>query len=133
LAVPTGVVAEISDHRIRSQIESWPHVEVVILDESWALSLRTYSLDKGETECLTWALRHPECIFLTDDLAARNTAKALNIAVHGTVGILLYAAQHRWLTKQQTEESLHLLYQRSSLFVTFAIIENAIRALRASD
>ena len=95
-----------------------------------APSLRAYSLDRGETECLDWALRHREFIFLTDDLAARKTAKDLSIEVHGSVGVLLYAATRHWLTRKQTEESLYVLYQRSSLFITPAIIESAIQALK---
>ena len=73
---------------------------------------------------------HPPCTFLTDDLAARNVAEKPGIEVHGTVGLISYAARRRWLTIPQAQDALNLLHERSSLFITYAIIESAIRALK---
>ncbi len=132
LLVPSGVVSELRDTRLRTIIESWPHTQVLTLAPmaKKLSSLKRMGLDRGEIECLRLALDHAPCIFLTDDLAARRSAERLSIEVHGTVGLIAYAARHRWLSLPQAEKALHQLYEKSSLFITFEIIDSAILALR---
>ena len=134
LLVPTGVLTELKEIRLRKGVESWAHAQILTVPPG-ALAvpaLKRVALDRGETECLALALNQSACIFLTDDLAARKAAEKLSIEVHGTIGIIAYAARCRWLTIPQAEEALTLLYERSSLFITYAIIETAINALRES-
>lgn len=132
LLIPSGVLLELRDARLRNVADRWKHVQIFTLAPKAVANpiLKRFALDRGETECLALALNHSPCIFLTDDLAARNAAEKLAIEVHGTVGIIAYAVKRNWLTIPQAEKALNLLYERSSLFITYAIIESAIRRLR---
>jgi predicted nucleic acid-binding protein len=50
-----------------------------------------WALGVGESEVIAWAVEHPYFDAVLDDLAARNCARALGLAVQGTLGILVLA------------------------------------------
>jgi len=137
LFIPTSVFMEIR-HDTNSAdlktIRKWPHAKIVAVGKPGLKSLnpfiKRFSLQRGETDCIHLAFDLRPCTFLTDDLAARIAAEKLSIEVHGTVGIIAYAFRQRWLSLNQAEEALNRLYCQSSLFITYAIIENAILRLR---
>lgn len=59
----------------------------------------TWDLGRGESHVLTWAMRHPGCEAILDDLAARKCAAALSVPVRGTLGILLLAKKEGHLAE----------------------------------
>jgi predicted nucleic acid-binding protein len=67
--------------------------------------------------------------FLTDDAAARLLASALGIEVHGSLGILLWAAAVGHLGRIEAEAALSRL-AASSLWVSGRVLEEARSALR---
>lgn len=138
LFVPASVISEITKgafiHTTKS-ITTWPNIKIVsghIKPPAVPINNIAANLQRGELDCLYLTYQISPCIFLTDDLAARNVAEELSIEVHGSVGIIAYAFKRNWLSIEKAKESLKLLYTRSNLFVTYAIIENAIRTLQAS-
>lgn len=50
-----------------------------------------WALGPGETSVLSWALSHPGCLAVLDDLAGRRCAEALDIPLIGTLGLVLRA------------------------------------------
>ena len=50
-----------------------------------------WALGPGETSVLSWALAHPGCLAVLDDLAGRRCAEALEIPLIGTLGLVLRA------------------------------------------
>ena len=48
-----------------------------------------YTLHHGEREALTLCLKNNIRLLITDDTAARLAAKSLDIATHGTIGLLI--------------------------------------------
>ena len=50
-----------------------------------------WDLGAGEAEVITWARQHAGYEAVLDDLAARNCARALELPVRGTLGVLLLA------------------------------------------
>ena len=50
-----------------------------------------WDLGKGESEVISQAIDNPGCEVILDDLQARKCAQTFNIAVRGTVGIILLA------------------------------------------
>lgn len=50
-----------------------------------------WALGPGETSVLSWALAHPGCLAILDDLAGRRCAEALEIPLIGTLGLVLRA------------------------------------------
>lgn len=115
-------------------IENWANIKVISHHRKFPGAITAIieraGIQQGEIDCIYIAHENFPCIFLTDDLTARITAEKLSIEVHGTVGIIAYAVRQKWLSIPKAEESLNLLYHRSSLFITYAIIESAIKRLK---
>lgn len=55
--------------------------------------------------------------FLTDDAAARLMAETLNIEVHGSIGVLLWAAANKLVVKTEGQSMLAGL-EKSSLWMS---------------
>ncbi len=134
--VPLSVISEISlgDDVPIQEICKWPNLKIARTKEKPVPKIeeviRNFKLHFGERDTLYIANKLCPCIVLTDDLDARNACENLGIKVHGSIGIIAYAFHNKWLSRKKAEESLIQLYRKSSLFVTFAIIEKAIKELR---
>ncbi|CAG0947621.1 hypothetical protein ANRL1_04345 [Anaerolineae bacterium] len=90
---------------------------------------RLKELHSGEQECLCLGRQIGVSILLTDDLAAREIAKRLGLRPLGSLGIVVRAYRLRRITLGDAEHKLVELYDKSSLFVTRAIVELAIEQL----
>ena len=86
-------------------------------------------LDEGELEALTLCDRLKVRTFLTDDLDARDAGKQLGFEVHGSVGVIVRAYREGLIDLKRAKRALGDLYSISKLFVTKAIIEEAIKEL----
>ena len=92
--VPDAVWREVDQHRPQAlhkpgmTLQRKPPTEVRV--PLLASLVSALGLDQGEQQALQTTL---ECvnpvIFLTDDLAARTAAGALNLKTHGTVGLII--------------------------------------------
>jgi len=87
------------------------------------------SLHAGEKECLYLCKSLSVPIILTDDLAARETAKRLGIVAVGSVGIVIKAYRLNQISQDEAKSFITDLQDISTLFVTRAIIELAIEQL----
>jgi predicted nucleic acid-binding protein len=88
------------------------------------------SLDAGETEAILLARQLAADWLLTDDAEARIIAGLAGLEVHGSLGVLLWAAAHRHLDHAEGDAALTRLAQ-SSLWVSPAVLAEARKALRA--
>ena len=86
-------------------------------------------LDAGEAEATALARQVGADWLLTDDAAARLFASALGIEVHGSLGILLWAAAAGHLDRIEAEAALSRL-AASSLWVSGRVLEEARSALQ---
>ncbi len=84
-----------------------------------------WDLGRGESEVLSWALRHPGFEVIVDDLASRKCAAALRIPVRGTLGVLLLAKKEGHLADFDT---VLARVQEAGLHIETEILE-AIRRL----
>jgi len=91
------------------------------------------SLHLGEQDALRIAESKPNCLFLTDDTAARLAAQALGIKVHGTLGILLRAIRREQRTAVAVIELLSSLPSRSTLHIRPSLIDDVIREIQADQ
>jgi predicted nucleic acid-binding protein len=96
VVIPRAVAAEINagpadDPAIRFLAQpSW----LSVVDLLPALSpLATWHLGQGESEVLEYARRNPGTVAVLDDKAARRAARALDVPLIGTLGIIVGAAQ----------------------------------------
>ena len=86
-------------------------------------------LDAGEAEAMALARQIGADWLLTDDAAARLFGSALGMEVHGSLGILLWAAAAGHLDRIEAEASLSRL-AASSLWLSVRVLEEARSALR---
>jgi predicted nucleic acid-binding protein len=86
-------------------------------------------LDYGEAEAVALSLElNPEW-FLTDDAAARLFGEALGLEVHGSLGVVLWAAALGHTNQQESEGALERL-ARSSLWISQRVLQEATDALK---
>jgi len=90
------------------------------------------NLHIGEKECFYLCAWLKVPTLLTDDLAARNAAKSLNLTPVGSLGIVVNAYQRGHISLAEAERYLIDLYGVSSLYVTKAIVQLAIKQLSAA-
>ena len=85
-------------------------------------------LHGGEAESLALALEIKPDWFLTDDAAARLMAESLGLEVHGSLGVVLWAAANKLVKKSEAEKHLTGLEQ-SSLWMSQKVRAQARAAL----
>ena len=88
-------------------------------------------LHAGEQESLYLCHRDGLPLLLTDDLAVREAAERQRIRPVGSLGIVVRAYRTGQISPGEAERFLNELYDTSTLFVTRAIVELALKQLRA--
>jgi predicted nucleic acid-binding protein len=133
LFVPEAVQAELN-----SLLPGWGHIKpdwikVHPLSSpfreeamNWVLA---QLLNVGEAEAISLARQLGADWLLTDDAAARLLAQSLSLEVHGSLGVVLWAAAEGHISYLEGEEILNRL-TASSLWVSASVILEAKEALR---
>ena len=70
-------------------------------------------VEAGEAEAIALARQLSAAWFLTDDAAARVFATALGLEVHGSLGIVLWAAARKYLSREEAGAALDRLAHSS--------------------
>src|SRR5207253_3806544 len=111
--------AELATHGPTWQHLSWLFVDALITphDAEARAWQQSGLLDAGEAEALALAQQLQAEWLLTDDAAARLLAQTLGLEVHGSVGIVIWAAASGHLDQTEAENTLNRLAQ-SSLWVS---------------
>lgn len=94
VVVPRSVIVELEaggsrDHAAAS-VRACGAIRVID-DDELPDAISSWDLGAGESQVLRYALSHPEAEAIIDDRAARRCAAALQIAVVGTLGLVLRA------------------------------------------
>ncbi|MCG3142676.1 MAG: hypothetical protein HDKAJFGB_04204 [Anaerolineae bacterium] len=130
VAIPIQVKKELALLEPEFILPEWILVES--LDEMFAIEVERWQqaelLDSGEANALGLVRQQRADWFLTDDAAARLVATSLEIKVHGSLGIVLWAAVEKHLTFAQANVLLEKLAQ-SSLWVSWRVLAEAKLAL----
>jgi predicted nucleic acid-binding protein len=82
-----------------------------------------WRLGQGESEVLEYCHRNPGTVAVLDDKAARRAARALQVPIIGTLGVLLAAAQSGLLPS--LEDAIEVV-KRCGLYVDPAIASKLI-------
>jgi predicted nucleic acid-binding protein len=93
----------------------------------WAAQI---DIGPGEMEAIVLARSLTADWLLTDDAAARVVATLLSLEVHGSLGVVLWAAAQRHIDRKEAGTILERL-AKSSLWVSRAVVAEARRALDA--
>ncbi len=112
--------------------EGTPWVQIVALPESGATLARSFVegrlLDRGEAEAMVLAELIEADWFLTDDAAARFLAARRGLEVHGSLGVVLWAAAVGKIDQQSAEDFLERL-GKSSLWISARVLAEARSAV----
>ena len=104
-------------------------VELTNEEEKESLSWRTAEeIHAGEAEAIVLSRKMNADWLLTDDAATRFFVSTLGIEVHGSLGVVLWNAAQKYLTKKEAEKALCRLKQ-SSLWLSGNIFQEALTAL----
>jgi predicted nucleic acid-binding protein len=125
LLVPEAVRAELDAGGVPDELTDVPHELVAAAEDA---VVPDHDLDAGETAALAIATER-DAVLLTDDLEARRVAKAADIEVHGSVGVIVLAYTRGEIDRQTAVDRMRALQTDTSLFVTDAVIEQAIELL----
>lgn len=70
---------------------------------------------------------------LTDDLEVRDIVKSYGMRPVGSIGVLLRAYREKSITYKEAVKALENLLEKSSLYITSRLVENAKSALKEYD
>jgi predicted nucleic acid-binding protein len=130
--IPVAVNAELARYLPdwSVQIPAWLNVDT--LDPSHRQEVDAWQqaglLHAGEAEAVGLARQLGADWLLTDDTAARLFARALGLEVHGSLGVVLWAAGAGHLTRADADVALDRLAQ-SSLWISPRVLSEARTAL----
>jgi predicted nucleic acid-binding protein len=130
--IPFGVDAELAIH-LQGWTTSRPGwITVTPLDAPHQLEATAWRqaglLGLGEAEAISLTRQTSADWLLTDDAQARLFARTLGLEVHGSLGVVLWAAAAGHMNPQSAEAALARLDQ-SSLWVSAAVMAEARAAL----
>ncbi len=100
----------------------------VSFEEEAQAWVRAGLLDVGEAEAIALARQLEADWLLTDDTAARLLARREGLEVHGSLGLVLWAAANRHFDLEAAQAALDSL-SRSSLWISARVMEEARQAL----
>ena len=128
--IPRGVEVEVAHHLPSAHNLAWIAVDTLI--EPYVTEAinwqRAGLLDAGEAEAIALVRQLNANWLLTDDAAARFLAQRLGIEVHGSLGVVLWAAAVGHLNHAEAAASLEQL-ARSSLWISTRVLDEARSAL----
>ncbi len=128
LVIPAGVASEIDAGPETDPARQWlsgPGRTYVQDTGPVEPLIARWDLGRGESEVLSWALKHPGFEVIVDDLASRKCATALHLPVRGTLGVLLLARKEGHLADL---EAALARVQEAGLHIATEILE-ALRRL----
>jgi len=130
--IPAAVEKE-----LRALLPGWRSIKKIhqaSLDITYAVLARRLVqanlLDSGEAESIALARQLKADWFLTDDAAARVLAASIGLEVHGSLGVLLWAAAQKHIAKEAAASLLERLAQ-SSLWISARILKEAQDAIQS--
>ncbi len=131
--IPSIVDSELTDllrQPWKKQKPQWLTIDPLTPEESENIDSLTQSglLDPGEAGAILLAKRLKADWLLTDDTAARLFADSLGLEVHGTLGVVLWAAAVGHLDFDASVRALDRL-NKTSLWISQEIMMEARKAL----
>ena len=138
--IPQLMVAELRVHAPTlwaGSLPEWAKLQTLSFENQQRTTQwqRAGLLHGGEAASLALAIETKPDWFLTDDAAARLVAESFGLEVHGSIGIVLWAAAHKLAGKAEIQRCLSGLEQ-SSLWMSRKVRAQAretVEKLFASD
>ena len=132
--VPRAVWTEVARHRKEALSDSLvkfrKSTEQLVPSNVLSAMARAFSLDLGEIEALALVEKYQDCIFFTDDAAARLVADRMGFRVHGTIGLIVRAIRRNQLSPEKVVEILSALPEKSTLYIKADLLNNVITRIK---
>jgi len=131
--VPNAVWLEVEHHRPQAlknkKIKLIRQTTPPVVEQIRAMAT-LYALHQGEREALTLCLTNNIKLLITDDTAARLAAKSLNIAAHGTIGLLIRSVRQELRSTSEVLTLLTAIPQKSTLHIRPSLLNDVIARLK---
>ena len=136
LVVPEQVWEEVARHRpaaLKARTVDFRCVPVVISSDPQLQSLvKSLFLDAGEQAALSLMNDYPDAVLLTDDAAARLSAKALGWRAHGSLGVLLRSIRLGRRRRPEVLSILRSIPTCSTLHIRHSLLQEIIEQVEGS-
>jgi len=133
LAVPRAVIREVSakpDGERRVQTLTALQATVIVDDEIPPANILSWDLGAGETQVISHAVVHSAGCVVIDDLEARRCAKAMGLAIIGTLGIVGRAKVNGLI--EQAEPVIRRL-RETGLYASENLVQKLLREVGESS
>jgi predicted nucleic acid-binding protein len=132
IAIPTAVHHEMVQHVPEWHVHTPSWITVTPVSAPYDAQATEWQqsglLEAGEAEAIALARQLSAAWLLTDDAAARVFATAVGLEVHGSLGIILWAAARGHLSREEAAVALDRL-AHSSLWISARVLADARVAL----
>lgn len=133
IVVPKAVIREVSakpDGARTVQTLNALKSAIVVDDEAPPANILSWDLGSGETQVITHAAIHPAERVVIDDLEARRCAKAMGLAIIGTLGIVGRAKVNGLI--EQAEPVIRRL-RETGLYASDDLVQKLLREVGESS
>jgi predicted nucleic acid-binding protein len=120
---PDALLIEMALRKKQLAIVEMAHVEL-------PSDIASLPLDKGEKEAIYLATCVPNSLVLLDDLKAREEAKARNLAVKGTIGIMVHAYRNGLVTLEEMETIFEAIISIDDIWIAPRLCHEVINRLK---
>jgi predicted nucleic acid-binding protein len=130
ILIPPIVEREFARNATGFLLPEW--IKVFGLGKSIAVQVKKWindDVDAGEAQAIGLAIQEEASWFLTDDGRARLFTESLGLEVHGSVGLLLWAAASAHVTGRAEGHALLGALAHSSLWISQKVLNEAQRAM----
>ncbi len=131
--VPNAVWIEVHHHRPQALRQGTIKLvrQSALVSEKVNAITALYTLHHGEREALSLCCENGINLLITDDTAARLAAKSLNIAAHGTVGLLIRAVRQKLRTPSEVLNLLAAIPGQTTLHIRQSLLNEVISRIKA--
>jgi predicted nucleic acid-binding protein len=133
ILVPNTVWLEVQHHRPRAL----EHKKINLLRQATPPAIEQikalatlYTLHHGERDALAQCLTNNINLLVTDDTAARLAAKSLNIAAHGTIGLLIRSVRQELRTVSDVLTLLTAIPEKTTLHIRPSLLNDVIAQVK---
>lgn len=125
VVIPRAVFSELSADKAPPPIKRWIRQlpDWIVISEAVNQDPSLFYLDRGEQDGIALAQSIHADIILLDESEAREAAKARNIPITGTLGVLLTAAESGWINLPRALEDLRATNFRASSALIDRLLE----------
>lgn len=127
--IPPVVAKEFEQNSPTEKLPDWIHIKS--LNGSYDEKAMGWSrkIDAGEAAAIALALQEQAEWLLSDDAKARQFAEALDLEVHGSIGLLLWAVATGHISKRDDAFNLLNALANSSLWISDHVLRQAHKAI----